>query len=245
MGDDIQDNFDLGDDFEIEKVSVNDNKKKRKPIFDQLKVKRQKHKTAEKSIDIMPSSEQQLQMIKSSFLESAPLQQLQASDFFNFCQNTTKSKYASAIASYIPKLMSKSKLKTKLPIAMVVCPSARRAASVINSISTVLKCKIGKLFTKHLKISEQVEILKMPVPIVVGTPHRMQQLIELGALKLQDLQLFLVDITFDSKCYNTLSLPDVSAEFLTLFTSHILPEKDHLKICLINDLTREEDSTKN
>lgn len=62
------------------------------------------------------------------------------------------------------------------------------------------ECKVAKLFAKHLKVGDQQAALLQGAPAVgVGTPHRLAQLAALGALKLERLQLVLVDVALDAK----------------------------------------------
>lgn len=122
------------------------------------------------------------------------------------------------------------------PIILVVCSSASRATEIIRSLSgRPLKCKVAKLFAKHFKISEQVNMLALEsFPVAVGTPHRLSKLIEVGALSLRLTQLVLVDMQPDSKMFNIITLPAVKHDFYDLLYSYIFPERSHLKISLIN-----------
>lgn len=53
-----------------------------------------------------------------------------------------------------------------------------------------LKCKIAKLFAKHFKVQEQIELLsKQYFPVAVGTPNRLSKLVELGALSLSRVKV--------------------------------------------------------
>lgn len=122
------------------------------------------------------------------------------------------------------------------PNLLVVCSSASRATEIIRSLSgRPLKCKVVKLFAKHFKIREQVNMLALEsFPVAVGTPHRLSKLIEVGALSLRLTQLVLVDMQPDSKMFNIITLPAVKDDFYDLLYSCIFPERSHLKISLIN-----------
>lgn len=78
------------------------------------------------------------------------------------------------------------------PLIVIVCASANRAVDIIKSVSKGLKCKVAKLFSRHVKIQEQIDILKKHHPIAVGTPNRLHKLIELGALSLTQTKLILI-----------------------------------------------------
>ena len=123
------------------------------------------------------------------------------------------------------------------PVLLVLCSSAIRATQIIKSISAkLIKCKIAKLFAKHFKVEEQMEMLsKEYYPIALGTPNRVSKLIELGALSLRRTAMVLVDVTPDSKSFTILTLNEVKNDFYKLLYTQVLPEKSHLKIALIRD----------
>lgn len=121
------------------------------------------------------------------------------------------------------------------PTILIICMSAIRATEIIKSISLKLHgCKIAKLFAKHIKLNEQVELLsKDYYPIAIGTPKRLSQLIEAKALYLNKTKLILVDISQDIKKFNILTLNDVKVEFYKLLDEFILKEKKHMKLALL------------
>lgn len=58
------------------------------------------------------------------------------------------------------------------------------------NFSIGLKCKIAKLFAKHFKVQDQVDLLsKQYFPVAVGTPNRLSKLVELGALSLSRVKV--------------------------------------------------------
>lgn len=123
------------------------------------------------------------------------------------------------------------------PVMLIVTASAIRATEVIKSVSSkLIKVKIGKLFAKHFKLSEQIEMLsKTYFPIVIGTPNRIEKLIELGALSLKETKVLLIDYTADIKSFTALTLPDVKNDFYKLFYDYVHNEKSHMKIAFIKD----------
>jgi len=123
------------------------------------------------------------------------------------------------------------------PILLVVCSSAIRATQIIKSISSkLIKCKIAKLFAKHFKVEEQMEMLsKEYFPIALGTPNRISKLIEVGALSLRRVSMVLVDVTPDSKSFTLLTLNEVKNDLYKLLYTQVMPEKAHLKIALIKE----------
>jgi protein CMS1 len=124
------------------------------------------------------------------------------------------------------------------PTLLIICSSAIRATEIIKSVSSkLIKCKIAKLFAKHFKLEEQIDMLsKEYFPIAIGTPSRLRKLIEYGALKLTATKVVLVDITPDVKQFNILTSNDVKSDFYPLLCEGVYPEKSHLKIALIRSV---------
>lgn len=177
-------------------------------------------------------------------------------DVADFCfpdleeSSTTKSEKNKKICPFVRALSANMQgYKTSLmnneapkddfgcPLLLVVCSSAIRATQIIKSISSkLIKCKIAKLFAKHFKVEEQMEMLsKEYYPIALGTPNRISKLIEVGALSLRRTTIVLVDLTPDSKQYNILTLNEVRNDLYKLLYQQVLPEKKHLKIALIKE----------
>lgn len=64
------------------------------------------------------------------------------------------------------------------PSVLVLTSSAIRAVTVTRLLRKVGNSKICKLFAKHMKIKDQVDVLrKDKFPIAVGTPNRVLKLI--------------------------------------------------------------------
>lgn len=62
------------------------------------------------------------------------------------------------------------------------------------------ECRIAKLFAKHFKVAEQEKLLESTViGIASGTPNRLGKLADLAALKLDHLQLLILDVHLDAK----------------------------------------------
>lgn len=164
--------------------------------------------------------------------------------------STTKSEknkkvcpFVRALSANMPgyKKMLLNKVASKedygCPLLLVVCSSAIRATQIIKSMcAKLIKCKIAKLFAKHFKVEEQMEMLsKEYFPIALGTPNRLRKLIEVGALSLRRAALVLVDVTPDSKQFTVLTLKEVNNDFYRLMYDHVLPEKKHLKLAMIKE----------
>jgi hypothetical protein len=123
------------------------------------------------------------------------------------------------------------------PILLIVCSSAIRATQIIKSMcAKLIKCKIAKLFAKHFKVDEQMEMLRKDYyPVALGTPNRLNKLIEVGALSLRRTALVLLDVTPDSKQFTVLTLNEVRNDCYRLLYDHVLPEKGHLKLAMIRE----------
>jgi len=122
------------------------------------------------------------------------------------------------------------------PTVLIICASAVRATQIIRSISSkIIKCKIAKLFAKHIKISEQVDLLAASAyPLAIGTPNRLLKLIQIGSLELQKTLIVLVDFTQDVKGSTILTMKDVNNDFYSLLDEHISKEIDHIRIALVS-----------
>ena len=57
--------------------------------------------------------------------------------------------------------------------------------------SLTKECHAVKLFSKHMKIDEQLSLLKDRVNIASGTPSRIKKLFDIEALGLSRLSVFL------------------------------------------------------
>lgn len=93
-----------------------------------------------------------------------------------------------------------------------------------RQLSSSLKCRVGKLFAKHIKASEQAEQLeRLFFPVSVGTPGRVKKLLEMNALSLQHTRFVLIDMQKDKKQLTLLELKDTAKEMAELLEFHLLP----------------------
>ncbi|XP_021290396.1 protein CMSS1 isoform X2 [Herrania umbratica] len=100
------------------------------------------------------------------------------------------------------------KIEAGSPTVLVVAASALRSIELLRGMRSFTKeCHAVKLFSKHMKIDEQVSLLKNRVNIASGTPSRIKKLIDIEALGLSRLSLILLDIHTDVKGYSLLTLP--------------------------------------
>jgi len=111
------------------------------------------------------------------------------------------------------------------PSVLVVTQSAIRAVEVIRALSEFSKyCKVGKLFSKHMKVKEQVEFLsKSVVKIAVGTPNRLIKLAENESLDMNKLDLLVIDYTYkDSKNRNIFEIPEIRKDLLAFIKQNCI-----------------------
>lgn len=125
------------------------------------------------------------------------------------------------------------------PAVLIISTSALRSIELLKGFrSLTQECHAVKLFSKHMKIEEQVQLLKNRVNIASGTPSRIKKLIDLEALGLSRLAVIVLDIQPDVKGYSLFSLPQVRDEFWDLYKSYLHPRvvDGELQICLFGPL---------
>ncbi|BBN05179.1 protein CMS1 [Marchantia polymorpha subsp. ruderalis] len=121
------------------------------------------------------------------------------------------------------------------PTLLVLCSSAIRAVELLRGLTVFTKsCKPVKLFAKHIKVDEQVALLKEQVYIGAGTPSRVRKLADLGALDFGQTTIILLDMHRDAKGLSVLSVPEVKDEFWELYRTHLHQRvlKNQLRLCL-------------
>jgi U3-containing 90S pre-ribosomal complex subunit len=102
------------------------------------------------------------------------------------------------------------------PVLLIITYSAVRAAAMLKPLST-FGVRIAKLFGKHLAIADQIAILNgPPVTIAVGTPHRINALLNAKALKLDRLCLIVIDTRKDIKGFTLLDHPNKKLQNVNL-----------------------------
>ncbi|KAL0432972.1 UNVERIFIED_CONTAM: protein CMSS1 [Sesamum latifolium] len=107
------------------------------------------------------------------------------------------------------------------PALLVISSSALRSLELLRELRSLTKeCHAAKLFSKHMKIEEQVSILKNRVNIASGTPSRIKKLIDIEALGLSRLAVIVLDMHTDVKGYSLFTLPQVRDEFWDLYRSY-------------------------
>ncbi|XWS13243.1 hypothetical protein CRYUN_Cryun36dG0020800 [Craigia yunnanensis] len=127
------------------------------------------------------------------------------------------------------------KIESGSPAVLVVATSALRSIELLRGMRSLTKeCHAVKLFSKHMKIDEQVSLLKNRVNIASGTPSRIKKLIDIEALGLSRLSVLLLDIHTDVKGYSLLTIPQVRDEFWDLYKNYFHQQvvQGDLRICL-------------
>lgn len=216
-------------------------KKKRKLL--QLKEKSSK---SSRKLRLYETPESQYEAVTQYLLDSCNLSDLNASHFFNPYdvpkKNNSGMVEKGGICSRALKVGCqgfKKEVKSRrgdpgCPLAVIICASANRCVTINSEISHTFQCKVSKLFAKHLKVQDQVEALKTFAPVAIGTPHRINKLIEFGALNLTQSTVILMDITKDAREMNMFSSQDTHPQIYSFLSEHVQPELAHLNLALID-----------
>eukprot|EP00899_Mesostigma_viride_P028008 jgi/Mesvir1/8392/Mv12637-RA.1 len=109
------------------------------------------------------------------------------------------------------------------PFLIILCSSAVRCTDVIRDIRAASQgCSVSKCFAKHFKLEEQVEMLKEPTDIAVGTPHRIGKLLDVGALSTERLRFVGLDMWLNPKQWSQFDIPEIRVDFWEMFRKHLL-----------------------
>ncbi|KAI5653154.1 hypothetical protein M9H77_30341 [Catharanthus roseus] len=133
------------------------------------------------------------------------------------------------------KQLREGKVDPGNPAVLVISLSALRSLELLREFRPLTKeCHAVKLFSKHIKIEEQVSSLKNRVNIACGTPKRIKKLIDMEALGLSRLAVIVLDMYTDVKGYSLLTLPQIREEFWDLYKSYFHDQllEGNLRICL-------------
>ncbi|GAB2230173.1 hypothetical protein Drorol1_Dr00014430 [Drosera rotundifolia] len=108
------------------------------------------------------------------------------------------------------------------PAVLVISSSAIRSLELLRGLRSLTEeCPPVKLFSKHIKIEDQVSLLKNRVNIGSGTPSRIKKLCEMEALGLLRLNVLILDMHSDAKGYSLFTLPQVRDEFWDLYKTYL------------------------
>ncbi|XP_076857549.1 protein CMSS1 [Brachyhypopomus gauderio] len=110
-------------------------------------------------------------------------------------------------------------------LLLIICGSALRTIELIKQLTTFKgEAKVLKLFARHIKVEEQLKLLSKGVThIGVGTPGRVNVLIQKEGLHLQALRYLVVDWNYrDQKQRKMMDVPEVKGEFVRLMETGII-----------------------
>ncbi|XP_044497987.1 protein CMSS1 [Mangifera indica] len=127
------------------------------------------------------------------------------------------------------------KLDPGSPAVLIISTSALRSIELLRGLRSMTKeCHAVKLFSKHMKVEEQVSMLKNRVNFASGTPSRIKKLIDIEALGLSRLEVIVLDMQLDVKGYSLFTLPQVREEFWDLYKNYFHQRllQGDLRICL-------------
>ncbi|KAL8611452.1 hypothetical protein ACOMHN_014507 [Nucella lapillus] len=126
--------------------------------------------------------------------------------------------------------VKEAKVPPGSPLMLVLCSSAIRAVQLNRELKSFLgkDCKTAKLFAKHMKLGEQKTFLEKKVcHASIGTPNRVQALLESGSLKLKQTHAVVLDWNWrDIKLKRMADIPDVRRDLTKLLKEHFV---DHIK----------------
>uniref|UniRef100_A0A803V500 Cms1 ribosomal small subunit homolog n=1 Tax=Ficedula albicollis TaxID=59894 RepID=A0A803V500_FICAL len=158
------------------------------------------------------------------------LEELQLSDSCFLPANDLTHSFSSYLKEICPKWakLRRSHKEKKSVVMLVLCSSALRSLELIKSM-TAFKgdCRVLKLFAKHIKIKEQMNMLEKGVfHIGVGTPGRVKALVEQDALCLNSTKYMILDWNWrDQKLRRMVDIPEIKKETIDLL------EKSIIKLC--------------
>ncbi|KAJ2749988.1 cms1 ribosomal small subunit [Coemansia pectinata] len=119
---------------------------------------------------------------------------------------------------------SKNKVMHGAPQVLVICSSALRVIDLVKRLRPVSKRGVLKLFSRHIKISEQIKTLKTTaVDIAVGTPNRILKLLTDDALKVNRLRLVVIDCWQDDKMRVVIDMDDTRKDLFAIWQDVLLP----------------------
>ncbi|XP_030438954.1 protein CMSS1 isoform X2 [Gopherus evgoodei] len=146
------------------------------------------------------------------------------------------SSYLKEICPKWAKLRKNHKEKSSV-LMLIICSSALRCLELIKSL-TAFKgdCRVIKLFAKHIKIKEQLNMLENRViHLGVGTPGRIKALVKQDGLSLNSLKYLILDWNWrDQKLRRMIDIPEIRREAIDLLEMGIIKlcREDSVKLGL-------------
>ncbi|KAM9020059.1 protein CMSS1 isoform 3-T3 [Ara ararauna] len=141
------------------------------------------------------------------------IEELKLSDSCFLPANDLTHSFSSYLKEICPKWakLRKNHKEKKSVVMLVICSSALRSLELIKSM-TAFKgdCRVLKLFAKHIKIKEQLNMLEKGVfHIGVGTPGRVKALVEQDGLRLDSTKYMILDWNWrDQKLRRMMDIPE-------------------------------------
>ena len=111
----------------------------------------------------------------------------------------------------------------KSPTVIVISGNSNRACAIIKQLNGLgLKLPIAKLFSRHMKVAQQKEMLaNRGFACGVGTPNRVLKLLDLEYLNLKRTKLVILDMSRDLKGYHMLKQRDTAMDTANLLQRHL------------------------
>nr|AFK39632.1 unknown [Lotus japonicus] len=176
--------------------------------------KKEKEKVANEGEggSISSSSEEQLRFLVDQFqaakgvqLSSLELESLTAdrcilerqhhSDDVTQLANTIKAAFGASWKRLLCDSVSHANIPAGSPALLILTSSALRSIHLLRGFRSMTKeCQPVKLFSKHIKVEQQIALLKNRVNIASGTPSTIKKLIDIEALGLSRLQVLVLDM---------------------------------------------------
>jgi len=114
--------------------------------------------------------------------------------------------------------------KASSPRVLILSISARRAVAILKELAP-FKIQIAKLFPKQGTCQEQArQLAETNFCVAVGTPQRLNELLQRDALRLSQTQLVLLDTFQNDKQFSVYTLPDTSKFCVDALKDHVHPE---------------------
>ncbi|XP_062150106.1 protein CMS1 [Alnus glutinosa] len=233
-------------------------RKREKNRADLIESKSDNEKSRDQEVQAAPAAEQQLSFFLDQFqsangvqLSSLELDSIKdtcivelSQDMDQEVENLGNHMKAAFGPSWKESLCEKHLLEGKVdpgsPALLIISSSALRSIQLLKGFRSLTKeCHAAKLFSKHMKVEEQVSLLKNRVNIASGTPSRIKKLIDIDALGLSRLAVILLDIHPDVKGYSLFTLPQLRDEFWDLYKNYFHQRllQGDMRICLYGPLT--------
>uniref|UniRef100_A0A8C3B5X5 Cms1 ribosomal small subunit homolog n=1 Tax=Cairina moschata TaxID=8855 RepID=A0A8C3B5X5_CAIMO len=152
------------------------------------------------------------------------IEELTLSDSCFLPANDLTHSFSSYLKEICPKWakLRKNHKEKKSVVMLVICSSALRSLELIKSMTTFKgDCRVLKLFAKHIKIKEQINMLEKGVfHIGVGTPGRIKALVEQDGLCLNSTKYMILDWNWrDQKLRRMMDIPEVLYKHLCILYS--------------------------